>query len=444
MIRQKLTSWSLHCSTEAEIFHIPDSQRVSEKMPLHSGIPRGAAQSFGDVSLPEDGAALRLVRENQKSDIQLDKKDGILKCSAAVTLGEVLRVVVPQGWVLPTVPGASQITVGGAIAADAHGKNHFHRGSIGDHLVEFVLLLASGDRISVDKVNNPEIFFATIGGLGLTGMILEAELVLQPVTSNRIRQISHGFTSISGMLGIIESQHARNEFLLGTVLGNFRPGHKWEGCVVTAQHAEKRLGESIPEYPQRKHPIVPAFISQIPMSEFSTWILRQMIRARIALFSNGEIDMDRFFFPQDALGSWNRLFGYRGLVDYQCCIPIASATDFFPRLHSLLNCYSMSCFLVALKRFRSSTNKNPLSFALDGVSVALDLPVRPGTFSHLDELDRLVVEYGGRVNLIKDARLSRSSFVEMYPQVSEWLAIKERLDPSGKFKSKLSTRLGLT
>ena len=411
---------------------------------LSAGIPRGAGRSFGDVSLPDHSASIQLNPGGESSRVRLDPESGVVVCSAAASLDEVLRVTVPQGWIIPTLPGASQITIGGAIAADAHGKNHFSRGSIADHLIRFSLMLASGEIITVDRKTNTEIFWASVGGLGLTGLILEASVALQRISSIRLAQAQHRFASVAEMVEIIEAKKDSEEYLLGTVRGEFEPGQRWEGSVVTARHVEGEYGTPISEYPRRKHLQVPSFLSTIPMSKLSTWVLNQAIRARVKYFSDKNVDMDRFFFPQDSLGAWNRLFGNRGFIDYQCCIPIENVTEFFNKLHAMLKKHSIGCFLVAIKRFRSSCNPNPLTFALDGISVALDLPIRSDTNVHLSELDELVVHFGGRVNLVKDARLSQRSFVQMYPRASEWLEVKHRVDPNRLLRSKLSSRLGLT
>jgi decaprenylphospho-beta-D-ribofuranose 2-oxidase len=443
-IKHSLSGWSLHCSVQAPVKIVRTLPGLEKRVRLGTGIPRGAGRSFGDASLPDRNASIQLDPGEESSRVRWSSERGVVVCSAAASLDEVLRITVPQGWVIPTLPGASQITIGGAIAADAHGKNHFSRGSIADHLIQFSLLLVSGEIITVDRKTNEEIFWASVGGLGLTGLILEASIALQPTSSIRIAQSQHRFASVVEMVDIIEAKKESGEFLLGTVRGDFQPGQRWEGSVVTARHVEDAYGTPISEYPRRKHPNVPSFISTFPISKFSTWTLNQAIRARIKYFSDKDVDMDRFFFPQDSLGSWNQLFGKRGFIDYQCCIPIENVTEFFNKLHEMLKQHSIRCFLVAIKRFRSSSNPNPLTFALDGISVALDFPIRSDTDVRLSELDELVVQFGGRVNLVKDARLPQVSFVQMYPRASEWLEVKHQVDPNRMLRSKLSSRLGLT
>jgi len=374
----------------------------------------------------------------------LNPENGVAECSAAASLEDVLRETVPKGWVLPVVPGASGITIGGAIAADAHGKNHFQKGSIAEHLLQISLITPSGTVITASRETNSDVFWATVGGLGLTGIIVEASIALERISSIRIRQSQRRFSTVGEMLEIVESEKKSCEFLLGTVRGDFGPGHSWEGSVVIADHVDNGDQAEIHAYPRRGHVTVPAFFAALPISGLSTWALNRAIRARIRYFSGKEVDLDRFFFPQDALGSWNRLFGSTGFIDYQCCIPIDNAPDFLNDLHKLLNNNSMKCFLVAIKRFKGSENLNPLTFALDGISVAFDMPIRSNTLANLGELDRLAIQCGGRVNLIKDARLPRANFLQMYPRVNEWLKIKRQLDPNDSIRSKLSTRLGLT
>jgi len=439
----EITGWSLHCSVQAPIKQVNIPSGLSRLMVLGEGIPRGGGQSFGDVSLPDQGSAFVLKSMPTLANFVLNEKTGVLVCPASGTQKQVLDRITPAGWILPVVPGASGITIGGAVAADAHGKNHYTQGSIVDHLVSLKLALPSGDIILANRDDNSDIFWATIGGVGLTGLILEATLQLRRLRSLKVAQAVTRFESIPEMLTIIESQKDVAEFLLGTVDGNFGPKRRWRGVITSASVCRRELTDNLGRMPSRKRIGVPSFVRHVPLGALSTWALNNAIQLRTRLCSSREIDLDRFLFPQDALAHWNRLFGKSGFIDYQCCVPLENSLPYLTSLHSLLNQFSTKCFLIAIKRFRKSSNQNPLVFAQNGISIALDMPRRHNISDQLDILDELAIQFGGRVNLVKDARLSRKSFSHMYPEKEKWLSVKRRIDPDGRFRSRLSNRLGL-
>jgi len=406
-------------------------------------IARGGGQSFGDVSLPDRGVALSVSQDFDASRFSLDIENGVLRCPAGMTQSQVLERIVPSGWMLPTVPGASKITMGGAVAADAHGKNHYNNGSISDHVLGLDIMIASGEVLSSSRNCFSDIFWATLGGLGLTGVILEIMLQLEPISSTKVFQEVASFESVAEMLELIEARKELSEFLLGTIEGGFCAGHQWCGVITTSTIPVVGDAGCISYYPRKRVFNVPSFVKHIPIRSLTSWGLNKAITFSTNHLRRGMTDLNQFLFPQDALGNWNRLFGKHGFVDYQCCIPIDRCDQFFPVLQKFLNKNSIKCFLVAVKRFRTSSSQNPLVFAQDGISVALDMPVREDTYVDLAALDEIVIGYGGRVNLIKDARLSRSSFNRMYPRKDEWLGIKSKYDPYGRFRSQLSSRLGL-
>lgn len=440
---ETITGWSLHCSTQAQVCRVARSDDHWPEWVQGNVIPRGSGQSFGDASLPDSGVSLTISQVFEISRFSLDRKNGVLKCPAGMTQRQVLERIVPLGWVLPTVPGSSSISIGGAVAADAHGKNHYASGSIADHVLSLEIMLASDEVLCASRTNFPDIFWATIGGLGLTGVILEISLQLQPLSSTRVFQEVTVFRDVHEMLDIIEEKKSTNEFLLGTVDGNFDHKRRWCGVVTVSTICPSTECADLGPYPTRGVLSVPEFFQYTRFGSLVTWALNQAICFSTRHRRKGDTDLNRFFFPQDGLANWNRLFGQAGFVDYQCCIPIESSRSFLVELHKFLNRHAMKCFLVAIKRFRQPCNQNPLVFAQEGISIAMDMPLRQGTREQLNALDALVISFGGRVNLVKDARLGRSNFNRMYPRKNEWLATKHRYDPGGRFRSKLSTRLGL-
>ena len=438
-----ITGWSLHCAVQAPVQRLSMGSCSSVQLAAGSGIPRGGGQSFGDASLPNRGVSLVLDPVSENTHSSIDKKTGVLICPASMTQQQVLQRIVPMGWVLPVIPGASGITIGGAVAADAHGKNHYTQGSIADHLISLKMLLASGEVVCASRSEYADLFWATIGGLGLTGLIVEVMMQLRPLASTRVSQTVTPFKGVPEMLDIIEAQKETCEYLLGTVDGNFGNNHRWHGVITTATTCQTGTNKCLGSYPHRRNISVPRFVSDYSFSNLSTWALNHAVRFSTRFRRSGKTDLDRFFFPQDALANWNRLFGKAGFVDYQCCVPIENSLSFLMALQQILNENSSKCFLVAVKRFRKPCNQNPLVFAQEGISIALDMPWHRHTATQLDALDDLVISFSGRVNLIKDARLSPERFSQMYPRRKEWLAVKRKFDPDDRFRSQLSVRLGL-
>jgi len=438
-----ITGWSLHCSTSAKVYPVIATEDARKRLGRSAVIVRGSGQSFGDVSLPDQRVVLGISEDFEVSRFSLGIATGVLTCPAGMTQSQVLEKIVPSGWILPAIPGASQITMGGAVAADAHGKNHFANGSIADHLLALEIMIASGEVLTVSRENHSDIFWATIGGLGLTGIILEVTLQLNAINSSYAVQEVSGFEGVSEMLDLIEEKKDLNEFLIGTVEGGFCKRHQWSGVITTSTIPVAPSTGSINYRPRQRFLSIPNFVKHVPLRSLTTWGLNKAITFSTRRLRTGTTDLDQFLFPQDALENWNRLFGKCGFIDYQCCIPIDRCNLFFPVLHRFLNQNSIKCFLVVIKRFRMSCNQNPLVFAQNGISIALGMPIRPNTLRELLVLDEIVIGNGGRVNLVKDARLSRLSFNQMYPRKDEWLAIKRKYDPLGRFRSQLSTRLGL-
>jgi len=437
-----ITGWSLHCAVQAPVHRFSMAPCSSTQL-AGGGIPRGGGQSFGDVSLPAGGASLVLEAEPEHSFLSVDKKTGVMVCPAGMSQQQVLQRIVPAGWVLPVVPGASAITIGGSVAADAHGKNHYTCGSMADHIISLKMLLASGEVVRVSPSESSDLFWATVGGLGLTGLILQVTMQLRTLPSFRVVQAVTPFRSVPEMLDIIEAQKDEGEYLLGTVDGNFGTNYPWCGVITSAASCKLRPNKNLGAYPHRRNISVPRFVANCQFSTLSTRVLNRAIQFSTRFSRSGETDLDRFFFPQDTLANWNRLFGQTGFIDYQCCVPIENSRPFLKALQDFLNNCSLKCFLVAVKRFRNPCNQNPLVFAQEGISIALDMPLRRCTAAHLNTLDALVIDFGGRVNLVKDARLGREHFTQMYPRKEEWLSVKHKFDPDGLFRSKLSGRLGL-
>ena len=400
--------------------------------------------SFGDAALNDGRNLIETASLAQIGDISLDSKTGILCCPSGSTQKDILGVAVRQGWILPAIPGSANITIGGSIAADGHGKNHYLRGSISQHLISLEIMLASGELIEVSRGKMPDLFRATVGGLGLTGVVLSAKLNLQPISSAYATYKLIGFENVGEMVDVIEAQKSNYEYILGWVDGNFRPGKPWRGAVALGRIlASEQLNDPLILPPARA--IKLPFANPLPWGGMLAGrVVNQVIGRKFRHGRNGVENLNRFFFPQDMIINWNLAFGHSGFVDYQCCVPGDNGREFFKQVQQFLNKHRVFCFLVAIKRFGSPERNGPFTFAQDGFSIAMDIPMQSGLFSLLHSLDEIVVDFGGRINPVKDMRISPGMLKRMYPKLDEWLEVKEKYDPEGKFCSDLSRRLELT
>lgn len=407
-------------------------------------IARGQGRSYGDASLNENGRVILTERINRM--LELDVKQGILRAEAGVTLAEILPVIVKQGWFLPVTPGTKFVSLGGCIAADVHGKNHHHDGGFGNHVLGIELILADGSQITCSATENADVFWATVGGMGLTGIIGEVTLKLIPIQTSKMMVSQHAANNLEQLFELLQDPSRDDRYSVA-----------WIDCLATGEELGRGIAmfghhASVAEYKNIK-PLAskPASSRALPF-DFPSWVLNPLsISAFNKLyFYMGSrkkqpflSDYDNYFYPLDAIGQWNRMYGKRGFVQYQCVIPEATALAGMTALLKELSGSRRASFLAVLKRF-GAEGKGQLSFPVPGYTLALDLPLRDKSlFSLLDKLDHIVLQHGGRIYLAKDARISAESFKAMYPRHEEWLKIKQSIDPGNRFSSSLSRRLNI-
>jgi decaprenylphospho-beta-D-ribofuranose 2-oxidase len=398
-------------------------------------VARGMGRSYGDAAQRHGG----LVVDTTALDaFALDAAEGTVQAQAGVTLGRLLAALAPAGWVLPVVPGTQHVTVGGAVAADIHGKNHGTAGTFGAHVQALGLLTASGELREVSRHSDPELFGATLGGMGLTGVIVWARIALQrlptgmlSVDSDRVHRLDEALALLAGPGG--EHRVAWLD-LLGPVPAR--------GVVTRARHADDpSLGGGAPTVTARI--TVPrrwpgGLLRPALVRAHNAYRFRRSPRvARSVPESYGA-----HMFPLDGLGAWPRLYGPAGFVQYQCVVP-RGQEQVLERVIAAVRRAPAPCYLAVLKDF-GPAGDGPLSFPLEGWTLALDLPAgAPGLAALLDACDEWVAGAGGRVYLAKDGRLRPDVLAAMYPRLSEWRAIRDRHDPDGVWASDLGVRTGL-
>lgn len=442
MLTTNLSGWGRYPLQSCEL------ERPERYADLYSIAPsqvaRGQGRSYGDAALNENGRILLTERVNRL--LEFDVKRGIMRAEAGATLAEILEVIVPKGWFLPVTPGTKFVSLGGCVAADVHGKNHHHDGSFGDHVLAIELFIADGSRVACSPSENAEFFWATVGGMGLTGIIGEVTLKLIPIQSAQMMVRHHAATNLEQMFSLMQDTTIDDRYAVAWIDSMARGAQLGKGVAMCGHHATKD------EVPNNFHsPSKSKGNRSIPF-DFPSWMLNpSSISIFNALYYQREggkrapflSDYDPYFYPLDAIGKWNRMYGKRGFVQYQCVIPDNTAFQGIKALLQKLTESRRPSFLAVLKRL-GSEGKGLLSFPMAGYTLALDLPIRDNSlFVLLTELDEIVLQHGGRVYLAKDARLSADSFRAMYPRYSAWLKIKNAVDPNNKFSSSLSRRLGI-
>jgi FAD/FMN-containing dehydrogenase len=382
-------------------------------------LPRGNGRSYGDCCLA-DGGTLIDARGLDRL-IAFDAEAGRLTCEAGVLLGDILDFAVPRGWFLPATPGTRLVTVGGAIANDVHGKNHHRRGSFGNSVLSFELARSDGRRIRCTHEEESELFQATIGGLGLTGLILSAELQLVPVDGAWLDVETLRFEDLGSFFVLSAESDATHEYTVAWIDCLATGGALGRGIFTRANHARASGGRA-PGAP-RRIPLTP------PVSPINALTLRAFneLYYRLPRAPRSLQHYRTHLYPLDALLDWNRLYGPRGFLQHQCVVPEASAAEAMRAILGAIAEAGTGSMLAVLKMFGSMPGRGLLSFPRPGATLALDFPFRgTPTLALLDRLDRIVVDAGGAVYPAKDARMSGETFRRGFPS---WEKLETMRDP---------------
>ncbi len=390
-------------------------------------LPHGLGRSYGDVCLNDGGHVIPTRALNRL--ISFDDTLGVLRCEAGVSLAEILRLCVPRGWFLSVTPGTRYVTVGGAIANDVHGKNHHVAGTFGRHVRRFELLRSNGERIVCSSGENPEQYAATIGGLGLTGLITWAEIQLIPIKSRCIDTKSTKFGSLSDFFKLSAESAEEFDYTVswidclakGKSLGRglFMAGNHCEDASrgLAAQKSDAEGGLPVPfEFPS-------FFLNSLTVKAFNLLYYHKQMSKVV----DATIDYNPFFYPLDAVDSWNRIYGKRGFLQYQCVVPHDNAEAIRDILGKIA-ASGQGSFLAVLKVTGDVPSPGMLSFPRPGVTLALDFPIKgDSTFALFRSLDEIVRQAGGRLYPAKDACMSAEDYQTFYPN---WREFSQYIDPA--------------
>jgi FAD/FMN-containing dehydrogenase len=408
-----------------------------------SYIPRGLGRSYGDAALNGDV----ILQTRLDRFLSFDEEFGVLECEAGVSLEEIIRHLLPRGWFLPTTPGTRSVTLGGAIAADVHGKNHHTDGAFGKYVKNIRLMTASGEIVDCSPDVNGDLYRATLGGMGLTGVIVSARIQLVRTESAYCEVVTQRTANLEEALKCLAATEHTYRYSVAWIDCAATGANLGRGLLMLANDAKAR---ELPK-PYCDSPLVFArrFEKPVPRNVPGFLLNRALVKAMNSLYYARQpggrefVNYNAFFYPLDAMKNWNRAYGRRGFVQHQAFFPRETAHDGLIELFEMLKRSSQTAFLAVLK---SSGEKGEglLSFLEPGYTLALDFPhTGDGLHRFARKLDEVVLKHRGRLYLAKDALMSAEAFAEMYPNLDAFRAIKEQVDPNRRFVSSLAKRVGI-
>ena len=404
-------------------------------------IARGNGRAYGDAAL-NIGQTVDMRRFNHM--LAFDPATGQLVVEAGVLLEDVIAAFLPRGWFPSVTPGTKFVTIGGMIAADVHGKNHHKHGAFGSFVDWVDVMVASGKVKRASRTENPDLFFWTIGGMGLTGIILRAAIRLQPVETGWIKQTLIPAPNLgAAMQTFAEHQHVTYSVAWidclssGDALGR--------SLVMLGEHAERRdlpLKDSVKPFltPKKRQLTVPMDAPSFALNRLSVRAFNEVYyRNGLRHAGDSLVDWDTYFYPLDAILRWNRIYGRRGLMQYQCVLPLAASEAGLRSLLSSIAAAGQGSFLAVLKRFGPQESR--ISFPMEGYTLALDFPVNRHALALLNDLDRITLAHGGRFYLAKDARMTPDTARRSDPRLAEFSAMRRASKAGEHFTSLQSERL---
>lgn len=437
-----ISGWGNFPTIEADVSGFSSEGELRRILEGKGLIAQGLARSYGDSALSE-----RVVLTSRFDRfLSFDENSGILSCESGVPLEAILDVFVRRGWFLPVTPGTKFVTLGGAIASDVHGKNHHVSGSFCQHVQNMEVMLPTGEVAACSPTQNTELFRATCGGMGLTGVILRASLRLIPIETAYIGQQTVKAKGLSHIMDLFEES------------AEWTYSVAWIDCLSTGRslgrsilmRGEHARRDDLPKkykaplmLKERKKLSVPFNMPGLALNSLSVRAFNALYYGKVPSGAGRSmVSYDSFFYPLDAIHHWNRIYGKGGFAQYQFVLPMAASGKGMREMLTRIARSGMGSFLAVLKLF-GKQEEGLLNFPMEGYTLALDFPMKRGLMELLDELDRMVLDFGGRLYLTKDSRMGKDTLHASYPRIGEFMQLRERFDPRGAFSSLQSRRLGL-
>jgi decaprenylphospho-beta-D-ribofuranose 2-oxidase len=446
-----LTGWGRTAPSVASVVSIDaesvaDTVAMAHKSSDRGALARGLGRSYGDAAQNGGGVVMRLA--GVADDVIIDEVENTITVGAGVSVDDLLRVIVPRGYFVPVTAGTRFITIGGAIASDIHGKNHHGEGSFGSHVRELRMLLADGSVTVISPTVQPELFWATIGGMGLTGVILETTINVWPIETSRCVVDTMRANDLDHILAEMEEGDDRYRYAVAWIDLMAKGRHLGRSILSRGDHAtlDQLSGKDL-RSPREYHAglimSVPPVVPMSAMNRATIKVFNEMWFRKAPKLRIGEIQsIPDYFHPLDMIGAWNRVYGPHGFVQYQILVPYGEEHALRVIIERLASSGAAS-FVTVLKRF-GAANPAPLSFPAPGWTLTLDIPAgTKGLSPMLHELDRVVLDAGGRHYMAKDSHTTPEAIRRGYPRLAEWQAVRNSVDPDGVWQSDLGRRLGL-
>jgi FAD/FMN-containing dehydrogenase len=432
---QTLSGWGRVPVVPGAELRSEDLERLTHDLPL----ARGLGRAYGDAALPAPGDYYVAGTALADRLLAFDPETGVLTAEAGLSLDDLCRVLLPRGFFTPVTPGTRFVTLGGMVAADVHGKNHHRDGSFGQHVLSLKVRAGDGRIVRCSLTEHADLFRATIGGMGLTGAILEVTCRLVRVPSRWIYEERQPVRNIGQFVEALAAAAPRWPMTVGWIDCLSRGSDLGRGVLFCGRWAEPH---EVPDpEPRAPRPLavpldLPEFaLSRATVRAFNGVMYRRYAGGRRA----GVIHPYKYFYPLDAIDHWTRLYGRGGFAQYQCVLPSATP-DMVRRFLDLLTSRGGASFLCVIKDC-GAEGVGMLSFPRPGISIALDIPMRPGTQALVDAMNELLIELGGRIYLAKDALTRREHFRAMEPRLDAFLEARRAWDPQGRIRSRQSVRL---
>lgn len=444
--KETIAGWGNYPMTECLVGkprHISETMKLKNEPEL---IARGLGRSYADQAVNSSGVVVDFRNINRI--ISFDEKKGIVECEAGLSIADMISIFSPRGWFPLITPGTKYVTIGGAIANDVHGKAHHIDGSFIDSVISISILTGRGVVLTADRKNNADLFEATFGGLGLTGIILSAKLKLRKISTTYFSQKSIAARNLDEMLDFMEEADRNYNYSVAWVDPLARGDRLGRGVLTAGNEA------GIDDLPgeMKKTPLnvrapssvlnVPVFMPDFTLNALSLRVLNRVIET-VQKSPKTIVGYEKFFYPLDAVQNWNRGYGKRGFIQYQFVVPADDGKRRMAELIKMIADSGCNPFLNVLKKFGNRPG-GLLAFPMEGFNFAVDFPMSRNLLKFTAKLDRAVLERGGRIYAGKDGVTDGDTFHEMYPsQVKKFLKIKKKYDPDNRFRSSISKRLKL-
>lgn len=429
-----LSGWGKNKFYSSDIYSIDSYEDIPSLRSYTEIIPRGLGRSYGDSSVGKNVLETRSL----KRIIDFDEKLGLIECESGISFSTLLEIVIPKGWFIPVVAGTKNITLGGAIASDIHGKNHHKDGTLSNWIESLEILTGDGKIVTSSNKSHPDLFFATCGGMGLTGIILKAKLKLKKINSTDIIEEKFKIESLEELLDKFE-EYNDSDYSVAWIDLSGSSAESVKSILSLGSHSSegelripKKREISVPKF------VPPGLINNLSIRLFNKLYYSRFLEKRVTKKSN----YNNFFFPLDYVSNWNNLYGKRGFLQYQFVLPNDCGVKELKEIIKLIYNSNIHPSLAVLKKF-GKENDNFLSFPKEGLTLALDFRIKSSIFNLLDRLDTSVLNFGGRHYLTKDSFMSEKTFKITYDKWEQFQDIRKKYQSQDIFRSYQSVRLGL-